>query len=228
MTDDRTDYPEDAWSHLAPLLTPSRRERMLATAHARTGYVRLVVQDIHNPHNVSACMRSADAFGVQDVDVVTLRESFRASTVARGVANWLTIRRWHDVQSCADTLKRDGYRIVAGVPRQDAVALHELPLDQPIAVIFGNEHQGIDPAWLERIDTPFTIPMVGMVESLNISVCAAITLYQLTRAARAAVPAERYLLSAQERNHLLATWSCRQVTAWPEVLARLRETPTGR
>ena len=215
-------FPGDAWELLSPLLTPTRRARLAAVAAARTRHVRLVVQDIHQPHNVSACLRSADAFGVQEVDVVTLRERFKASTVAKGVSHWLTVNRHHDVAACAAALRQGGYRIYAGVPLPGAKPLGELPVDRRIAVVFGNEHDGIDPAWHQHIDQPFTIPMAGMVESLNISVCAAITLQSLTERARAAVPAADFLLPEAERRQVLNAWVCRQFNSWPELLQRLR------
>jgi tRNA (guanosine-2'-O-)-methyltransferase len=216
-----TDSAPDAWRLLAPRLTDTRRRKMEQAAAARTRRIRLVVQDVHNPHNVSACLRSADAFGVQDVDVVTLKEKFRASTVARGVTGWLTVRRHVTVPECVAELRKDGYFIVAGVPRPDAVSLYDLPVDKKLAVVFGNEHEGISKEWLEHVDHPFTIPMVGLVESLNISVCAAITLSHLTRAARLALPGPYHLPDA-EREALLNEWICRQIPSWQAELARLR------
>ena len=215
--------PGDAWALLSSMMTETRRNRMLSASHERTRFLRLVIQDIHNPHNVAACMRSAEAFGVQDVDVVTVKASkYRSSNAARGVANWLTVRKHASVESCAQNLKADGYVLAAGVPKPGATPLHELPLDRPIAVIFGNEHAGIDLGWHEHIDLPFTIPMVGMVESLNISVCAAITLHHLTLAAKARVDHAQYYLPEDLRRALLDDWACRHVANWESVLERLR------
>jgi tRNA (guanosine-2'-O-)-methyltransferase len=215
-------FAPDAWELLSPRLTDQRRARLERAAAGRTRHIRLVVQDLHDPHNVSACMRSAEALGVQDVDVVTLKEPFRVSTVARGVADWLTIRRHRDIPSAVAALRASGYLIVAGVPRTDAVSLYDLPLDRPIAVVFGNEHAGISPEWLAHVDQPFTIPMVGLVESLNISVSAAITLSHLTYASRVALPRERYYLSDAARSELLSRWICRQIPSWEGELARAR------
>ena len=195
---------------------------MEAVARGRTRHLRLVVQDVHQPHNVSACLRSADAFGLDLVDVVTLKHSFKPSTVARGVDGWLSIARHTDVKSCVAALRRDGFRLVAGLPRQDARPLYELPVDEKLAVVFGNEHSGIDAEWLDQIDYPFTIPMVGMVESLNISVSAAITLAHLTRAAREALAPGDYFLSATEQEDLLNRWIIAHVPSWEGELESLR------
>jgi tRNA (guanosine-2'-O-)-methyltransferase len=204
-------------------LTEARRDRMRRAAAARTRRIRLVIQDVHQPHNVSACMRSADAFGVQDVDVVIMDARFRPSTAAKGVHDWLTIRRHRQLAPCIESLKVGGYLLAAGVPSEAATPLYELPVDRPIAVVFGNEHAGIHPDWQPHIDLPFTIPMVGMVESLNISVSAAITLAHLTRAARAALSDDVYLLTEKEREALLCEWVCKQLRSYDERLRRLRE-----
>lgn len=217
-------YPENAWTLLEPYMTPARRQRMERVAAVRTRRIRLVIQDVHQPHNVSACMRSAEAFGIQDVDVVTLTHRFKPSTVAKGVVPWLTLRRHRSVEACVADLRRGGYKIAAGLPRADAVPLGELPLDQNIAVVFGNEHAGVDQAWLEQVDYAFTIPMLGMVESLNISVSAAVTLYHLTRAMQIARPGG-YFLSEAERLRLLDAWACRHTAGWEEIIERLRQTP---
>lgn len=222
-----TAYPDDAWDLLGGRLTPARRARLLAAVANRTRRVRLVIQDIHQPHNVSACIRSADAFGVQDVDVVTLKEKFKPSTVAKGVQHWMTLKRYQEIPTCIADLRAAGYKIVAGVPRPDAKSLYEIPAEQKIAAVFGNEHAGIDPAWLDAVDYPFTIPMVGLVESLNISVCAAITLAHLTRAVRAAVPASQYALSAAEQRTLLNEWICNQTPQWQLEIERRRSGNTG-
>lgn len=221
-----SEIPHDAWELLSPAMTEARRQRMITASKARTRYIRLVIQDIHNPHNVSACMRSAEAFGVQDVDIVSLKTpKFRPSNAARGVDHWLTVRRHQSIEACAAELKKSGYLLAAGVPKPHAKPIHDLTITKPIAVIFGNERSGIDTGWHDHIDLPFTIPMVGMVESLNISVCAAITLQQLTHAARSKLPHEVFHLSETERWIVLNDWACRQVANWAGVLKRLRAAP---
>lgn len=213
--------PDDAWDLLSPAMTETRRDRLLNAANNRTSRIRLVIQDIHHPHNVSACLRSAEAFGIAAVDVVCLKEKFRPSTVAKGVADWLHIRRHDTVSGCVQQLRKQGFVLAAGYP--DAkVSMFDLPVDRPIAVVFGNEHEGVSNEWREHIDIPFTIPMVGLVESLNISVSAAVTLNQLTRKARLALGDENYLLPAADRNRLLCAWACKQMRSWETQLESLR------
>ncbi len=214
--------PSDAWSLLSRQLTDSRRQRMLSTAAQRTKHVRLVVQDVHQPHNVSACIRSAEGFGIQNIDVVTLSTKFNASTVAKGVDEWVDIAKHTTVDACIESLHLQGYIVAAAFPHGNAVSLEELPINRPIAVAFGNEHAGLDTEWRDKADLCFTIPMFGIVESLNISVCAAITMHDLTSRARRELSEETFYLSQSEQQDLLNKWICRQITSWPKQLPRLR------
>lgn len=218
-----SNYPKDAWELMSPRLTDKRRERMLQVAAHRTDYVRLMVQDIHDPHNISACLRSAEAFGVLNIDVINQYQRFRASTVSKGSANWLNVTKWPTIKECAVSLKEQGYKIAAGYPTTDNLSLFDIPVDKPVALLFGNEHRGIDPEWLEHVDYKFTIPMMGMVESLNISVSAALSMLEITRKARKTLGDERYYLSEEARNNLLGSWVCRESRDYEKELSILRE-----
>lgn len=199
--------PGQQWRDIQPRLTTERVAKLERAARLRTNHIRLVVQDIHHPHNVSACMRSAEAFGVLGVDVVNIKEKFNPSTVARGVHHWLRIRKFAAADTCIASLKAQGYRIAAGVPYDADYTLPEIPVDRPLAVVFGNEHAGVDQAWLENADVRFTIPMDGLVESLNISVSAAITLFFLTHKSKTTLPAARYHLTEVQQLELLDEWA---------------------
>jgi tRNA (guanosine-2'-O-)-methyltransferase len=167
------------------LLSENRQKKMLETAHRRIYDVRLVIQDVSDPHNVSACFRSAEAMGVMNVHTVDENRVYKTSSVSRGVDRWLNIHSHSSIDSCARQLKATGFRIAAGFPAKDALPIDQLPLDEPIALVFGNERSGVSETWLPHLDQKFTIPMQGMVESLNISVSAAISLYEVCRRRRA-------------------------------------------
>ncbi len=196
------------WNELRPQLTERRQQRLEEAARKRTEHLRLVIQDIHHPHNVSACMRSAEAFGVLNVDVVTMREKFNPSTVTKGSATWLRLTRFADVDTCAAHLKAAGYRLAAGFPDQDATPLDQIDISTPLAVVFANERDGADPGWLPHLDVRFTIPMVGLVESLNISVSCAITLYTLRQALHRQLGQRAYLSDAAVLT-LLDEWAAK-------------------
>lgn len=221
----QSSFPSDAWELLSPELTNERRSRMQKIAALRTNHIQVVLQDIHDPHNISACLRSAEAFGVLEAHVVTMRKRYSPSTAARGVHRWLNIHRYNDVNSAVIGLKDQGLLLAAGYPDASAVPLDQVPLDQPIAVIFGNEHEGVHKSWREHIDIPFTIPMSGFVESLNISVSCAISLYSLTQRAQQTIPATSYYLDEQQRQKLLNRWACQQFPeSYQMQLKRLRNS----
>lgn len=200
------EIPADAWARHAHRLTEKRRSRIEHVIANRTGHVRLVVQDVHDPHNVAACLRSAEAFGVQYIDVVNEREKFKVSeSVAKGVSGWLTINHFDSIEKCASHLKERGYHLTAALPNPDAKPIGELSLEKPIAIIFGNEHEGVSSKWEQHVDSYFTIPMYGMVESLNISVSAAVAMQNLTNKARAEAP-DRYPLPETIQEGILNLW----------------------
>ena len=217
-------FPRDAWELFRERLTPARSAKLARVAASRTRRIRLVLQDLHDFHNIAACLRSAEAFGIAAVDVVDRKSRFLNSTVSRGARDWLIVKRWGSEQECAAALHADGYRIIGAYPDADATPLPAVPVTTPLAVVFGNEKEGLSPEWKTAIDERFTIPMVGMVESFNISVAAAITLYDLTSRARTTLPEGQYHLSDGERRDLLCGWVCRSIPHFEGELERLRSS----
>lgn len=189
-------------------LTDSRRQRLIQVAKERTNHIRLALQDIHDPHNVAACYRSAEAMGIQHVDIINLYQKFtKPSTVAKGSEKWLSISRFTSISDYVETLRNQGYLLAAGFPSShETLALEDICLNRPIAILFGNEHQGVDEGWQEHIDIRFTIPMFGMVESFNISVSAALSLYSLSSKARRELGTS-YTLNEEEQTALLNSWA---------------------
>ena len=219
--------PEDAWRLLSPALTDSRREKLFAAACKRTFKVQLVIQDVHQPHNISACLRTAEAFGIQKCHIVSHKTKFRASTVARGVHHWIELIDHPSIEECAQYIRAQNIKIALAYPQSDAYTLAELPItaDSSIALVFGNEHAGLDEKWLEFADYSFAIPMQGLVESLNISVSAAISLFVTSSRMQNINNADKYFLSLQEREVLLNSWAFAQFPQAQEQLEILRQKP---
>ena len=201
--------------YLARFVTDERRARMHEVLAKRTRYLTVVVEDIYQPHNASAVLRTCDGFGVQDVHIIENRNEYRLNPgVELGTAQWLTLHRYRGVgdntPTAIDSLRAAGYRIVATTPHTDQVALEELDLARgPVALLFGNELDGLSETALEAADEHLVIPMYGFVESFNISVSAAIVLHHLTRRMRAEAP--DWQLSEKERQALLLRWLRRNV-----------------
>lgn len=167
-------------SALEPHLTPARMERIRAVVAERTLAIAPVLDRIHDPHNASAIMRSADAFGIQRLHIIAEHGAFLANQkVAKGTERWLDLVRYESPEEAAAALRKDGYRIfiaaMDGEHRPETLA----EAGDRIAVVFGNEHRGVSPEFRALADGSFAIPMLGFVESLNVSVAAAVTLYTL-------------------------------------------------
>ncbi|MAQ14548.1 MAG: hypothetical protein CMN30_09735 [Sandaracinus sp.] len=166
---------------LAPLVTPERMERFREVAAGRLASVAPVLESIADPHNASAILRSADAFGVQRVHIIPAPSGFHVSRpISKNAHRWLELKRHDAAEACADALEADGYRIYVA-SMEGTVTPRELSRESKVAVVFGNEHSGPSPAMRARAAGTYAIPMSGFVESLNVSVAAAITLQALTQ-----------------------------------------------
>jgi tRNA (guanosine-2'-O-)-methyltransferase len=200
----------DLIAYLSEFVTPERRERMRDVLSERTRYVTVAVEDIYQPHNASAVLRTCDACGVQDVHIIENRNAYRVNPgVELGTAQWLTLHRYRDddrnTERAVETLRSRGYRVVATSPHTTHKNIDEIDLGAgPVALLFGNELDGLSDTALSLADEYVAIPMVGFVESFNISVSAAIVLYHLTSRLRAS--GIDYRLSREEHEELHLGW----------------------
>ena len=197
-------------AYLSQFVTEERLSRMRSVVAERTRHLTVVVEDIYQPHNASAVLRTCDCFGVQDVHIVENRNRYRLNPgVELGTAQWLTLHRYREAENntpaAIAALREAGYRIVATTPHTDQVRLEEFDLDAgPAALLFGNELDGLSEAALASADEHLAIPMYGFVESFNISVSAAIVLHHLTHRLRTS--GRHYQLSAAERDEVFLAW----------------------
>ncbi|MCA9531937.1 MAG: RNA methyltransferase [Myxococcales bacterium] len=173
------DAPARVIAALSPLVTPSRLRRIEAVAGARSLAVVPVLESLSDPHNGAAVLRTADAVGAQRVDVVAGPGGFLAAKgVSKGTHRWLDVHLHPSASACVRSLRRDGYRVYAGVMDGEHTP-RELARYAPVALVFGNERRGVSPELRALADGTFRVPMRGFVESLNISVAAAVSLYGL-------------------------------------------------
>ena len=147
----------------------------------------MVLEDIHDPHNAEAVFRSCDAFGFQRVCLIFDKEKGfdprRVGKLTSSSANkWLEFSAYPSARACIEELQADGHEVVATVADPRAEDIFEAPLTTPrIALMLGNEHSGLSDEAIALADRRVTIPMAGMVQSLNLSVAAALVLYEVTR-----------------------------------------------
>jgi tRNA (guanosine-2'-O-)-methyltransferase len=179
--------PALACQVLAPLLLPERRERIELAIGQRLGGLRVAIENLHDPHNGAAVLRSAEAFGVQRVDVIESVEPFRFSTVvSQGCEKWLDIVRHKTHQAAVAALRADGFVIYAAVPGA-AVTVDDLDFGRRAAILVGNEHEGLSQSAIDDAEVRFSIPMPGMTRSLNLSVAAALVTERAAARRRAAL-----------------------------------------
>jgi tRNA (guanosine-2'-O-)-methyltransferase len=162
---------------LLPFITDERKARIEAVISGRTRRVIPVLERLSDPHNTAAVLRSADAFGAQEVHVIETAERFVASTrVAKGSERWLDLVCHSDTEVCVDALHARGYRVYVAAMDGDVEPAGLAALGR-VAIVFGNEHAGVSEVMRARADGAYRISMCGFVESLNVSVAAAITLH---------------------------------------------------
>ncbi|HTR54622.1 MAG TPA: RNA methyltransferase [Kofleriaceae bacterium] len=190
---------------LAPLLTPERIARIDQVLASRLQSVAIAVEDTYDPHNAAATIRTAEALGLQDLHVIEARERFApAEGVTRGAHRWLDVHRWPSAEAAALALRARGFRVLATRP-DAAASLDDADVTSPVAVVFGNEHDGLSDAALAACDGALAVPMFGFTESYNLSVTVALAASRLAERRRAHLGA-RGDLPAARIAHLRARW----------------------
>lgn len=207
-------YDAEFQSFLEKFLTSDRKEVMNSTLDNRTRHLTIAIEDIYHPHNASAVVRTCDAFGIQDVHIIENRNKYQMNPkVALGSGQWVNIIKHNTAEynsvSCIDHLKKKGYKIIATTPHTDDISLYDLDIEEPVALIFGNEKDGISEGVRENADGFMRIPMYGFAESFNISVSAAICLSVLTEKLRQMKI--DWQLSDEEKKLILFEWTKHKV-----------------
>lgn len=196
--------------------SPDRIARITAALDRRLGSVVAVCEAVRRRHNVSAILRSAEAFGVHEVHLVT--QGFRpVRGAARGAERWVLRRRFDHVEDSVRDLRARGFRIYVADLSPGAFSPESLPIDAPVALIFGSEMRGVSPRARELADGVLQVPMHGLTESLNVSVSAAIALRTISERRRALVGAD---LDPAERARFLSAWLEEEAAALRGFLAR--------
>ncbi|HDR50046.1 MAG TPA: TrmH family RNA methyltransferase [Mariniphaga anaerophila] len=197
--------------HLSEFATPERLNLFEKVLEQRTEYITVVLEDIFQPQNASAVLRTCDCFGIQHVHVIENRNEFTIDReVALGASKWLNIHKYNRKKKnsleAIQTLKNKGYRIVATTPHLHDQLLPDFDMQKgKVAVVFGSELPGVSETIKNEADEFLKIPMVGFTESFNISVSAAIVLYQLTKMMKKS-PGLSWQLTDEEKDSILLQW----------------------
>ena len=165
-------------------MTPERFERLTSVLNKRQPDLTVVLENVFDPHNISAVMRTCDAVGIQDIFILNTKIPPHKKWGAKSsssAAKWLSIHQFTNADECFTELRKRYKKIYTTHLSTDAVGLHELNLTEPVALVFGNEHSGVSEEIIAMADGNFIIPQVGIIKSLNISVACAVSLYEAYR-----------------------------------------------
>ena len=165
-------------------MTPERRQRLNSVLDKRQANITVVLENVSDPHNISAVMRTCDAVGVQDIYILNTkipRHKKWGAKSSSSAAKWLTVHQYENAEDCFSSLRKRYSTILTTHLSSDAISLHSIDLTQSIALIFGNEHSGVSDEIRALADGNFIIPQVGIIRSLNISVACAVSLYEAYR-----------------------------------------------
>jgi tRNA (guanosine-2'-O-)-methyltransferase len=176
----------------------------------RSRHLTIVLEDIYQPHNASAVLRSCDCFGIQDVHIIENLYKYEVNPdVALGSAKWLSLIKYNketnNTSPCLNSLKNKGYKIIATSPHKDDFTPESLPLEQKTALVFGTELEGLTYNAIELADAYIRIPMYGFTESLNISVSAALLLFTLSERLRKS--GIDWHLNEDEKTNIMLQWA---------------------
>jgi tRNA (guanosine-2'-O-)-methyltransferase len=184
-----------------------RREKFLNVIKQRQPDLTVVIENIHDPHNVSAILRTADAVGLLEVQLVYTNEEFPAlgKKSSASAIKWIKRNKYSSIPECYNELRQRGFHIYATKLGKRSRTLFDIDFTEKVAFVFGNEHQGVSAKAAELSDGNFQIPMTGMIESLNVSVACAVTLYEAFRQRRKTGYVQK--LSDDEIKKLFMEWT---------------------
>lgn len=191
------------------MMTLERKERLLAVLSKRQPGLTVVMEDVLDPHNISAVMRTCDAVGIQDIYILNTlipRHKKWGKKSSSGVSKWLTAHQFTNAKACIEELHKQYDYIYTTKLTDDSVSVYDIDFTKKIALVFGNEHSGVSEDISKLSDGNFIIPQMGLVKSLNISVACAVTLYEAFRQKSLAGHYDKLQLTERQFTHLKQKW----------------------
>ncbi|MEQ1553885.1 MAG: RNA methyltransferase [Ferruginibacter sp.] len=190
-------------------MTPERTERINDVLAKRQTGLTVVLENVSDPHNISAVMRTCDAVGIQDIYILNTKigaHEVWSAKASSSAMNWLTVHQFSNLEACFLALRKNFEKIYTTHLSTDAVGLYELNLTEKVALVFGNEHDGCSDEIIALADGNFIIPQVGMIKSLNISVACAVSVYEAYRQKNNAGHYKKIQLDNETVNGLMKKW----------------------
>ena len=190
-------------------MTPERSDRLTNVLNKRQPDLTVVLENVFDPHNISAVMRTCDAVGIQDIYILNNKippHRKWGEKSSSSAAKWLTIHQFTNAHECFAALRKQYQKIYTTHLSTNAASLHELNLTESVALVFGNEHSGVSDEIIAMADGNFIIPQVGIIKSLNISVACAISLYEAFRQKNNAGHYKATRLEGEKLDSLKTSW----------------------
>lgn len=190
-------------------MTPERKEKLERVLSKRQPDITVVLENVFDPHNISAVMRTCDAIGIQDIYILNTkipRHKKWGTRSSSSAAKWLTVHQFENAEECFSSLRKNYSTILTTHLSSDAVSLYEINFTKSIALVFGNEHSGVSDEIRALADGNFIIPQSGIIRSLNISVACAVTLYEAFRQKNAAGQYDKPRMEQERIKQLFGEW----------------------
>jgi len=210
----------EAYALYCPHLSAHKLARFNSIANDRTRHITLVLEDLYQPQNASAVLRSAESFGLQDVHVIETNHAFHHyQSVSKGASKWLTVHQYAEKQNntalCFQNLRQKGYTIAVTHLSDQAIPLSELDIEKPVAIVMGTELTGASEYAVRHCDFQIKIPMVGFTESLNVATAAGIICQKLKEKLNQSNV--NWRLSEDEQLSLKIQWARHTVYWWEQL-----------
>lgn len=211
-------------------MTPKRKAKFNRVANSRQGNLTVILENVHDPHNIGAVLRTCDSVGIHEIYVLYTEDNLSETQItlgkrsSAGARKWVNVYYYRDVERCFKDIRSKYDKIYATHLNEDAQGLYDLDLTASVALLFGNEHDGVSAEALQQVDGNFIIPQVGMVESLNISVACAVSLYEAFRQRKEkGFYEDNPTTNSEEKAHLLAEYAERNRKKPGSVIPKLRD-----
>ncbi|MES1223967.1 MAG: RNA methyltransferase [Bacteroidota bacterium] len=194
-------------------MTPERHERLQNVLNKRQGNLTVVLENVFDPHNISAVMRTCDAVGIQDIYVLNTkipRHKKWGEKSSSSAAKWLTIHEYSNVEECFTALRLKYKLILTTHLAGNSISLYDINFTESTALVFGNEHDGVSEEIRMLADGNFIIPQMGIIRSLNISVACAVSLYEAFRQKHNAGQYDKPSFGKKESEALMSKWGLQE------------------
>jgi tRNA (guanosine-2'-O-)-methyltransferase len=190
-------------------MTPERHQKLWNVLSKRQSDLAVVMENVADPHNISAVMRTCDAVGIQDIYILNTKIPRHKKFGARSsssAAKWLSVHHFENAAECFAALRKHYSRILTTHLAADAVSVYEIDFTQSVALVFGNEHAGVSEEIRAMADGNFLIPQMGIIQSLNISVACAVSIYEALRQKTVAGQYEKISMPREKMDRLMEEW----------------------